>query len=45
MVLFQKGDLWLIDPHTAEVKKFVVKGMFESELLIKGKTFDNGFAV
>jgi len=20
LVLFQKGDIWLIDPHTAEIK-------------------------
>ena len=30
LVLFQKGDLWLIDPHTAEVKESKVVGMLES---------------
>ena len=45
LVLFQKGGLWLIDPFTAEVKKTAVVGLLETEILIKGKTFDNGFAV
>lgn len=45
LVLFQRGDLWLIDTHTAEVRKLSVVGMLESELLLRGQTFDNGFAV
>jgi vacuolar protein sorting-associated protein 16 len=43
--LFQRGDIWLIDPHTAEIRELKVVGMLESELLAKGKVFDNGFVV
>jgi hypothetical protein len=44
-VLFQKGDIWLINPYSAEIKKFNAIGMLEGELLLTGKAFDNGFAV
>lgn len=45
LVIFQKGNLWLIDPHTGEFKELEVIKLLESELIIRGKTFDNGFVI
>ena len=45
LVLFQKGDIWLINPHTSEVKESKALGMLEMEKLVKAKVFENGFVV
>lgn len=34
-----------MDPLTGEVRRLGVVGLLERELLVKGKVFDNGFAV
>lgn len=44
LVIFQKGDLWLVDPHTADIKRLNILGLLEGETIKKGKVFDNGFA-
>lgn len=43
--VFQKGDIWLINPHTAEIKKLKLLGLLEGELIKTGKVFDNGVAI
>ena len=30
VVLFQKGDLWLIDPHSASIRRMKILGLLES---------------
>ena len=42
--MFQRGDFWLVDPHTAEIKKMNLVGLLQGEQLVKGRTFDNGCA-
>jgi hypothetical protein len=43
--VFQKGELWIINPHTAEIKRLSLLGLLEGELILRGKVFDNGLVV
>jgi len=45
LALFQKGHIWIIDPHTAEIRRLTAIGLLEGELFVKGTIFDNGFVV
>ena len=45
LVLFQEGNQWLIDPNTGNVFKSKLKGLIETELIIAGKVFENGYAI
>jgi hypothetical protein len=45
LVVFQKGDLWIVNPHSAEIRKMNLQGLLEGEQVIRGKVFDNGIAI
>lgn len=45
IVVFSEGEIWMVDPHTADVTHSYIQGLIQGETILAAKAFEGGLTV